>query len=52
MENDALMESTESGGNGERNGEERPVFGFTRLGDCETNAEVGENFVNTYKRFP
>ena len=52
MENDALIESTEAGGNGEGNGEERPVFGFTRLGDSKTNAEVGENFVNTYKSFP
>ena len=52
MENDALIESTEAGGNGDGNGDERPVYGFKRLGDSKTTAEVGENFVNTYKSFP
>ena len=51
MENDALLESTEAGGNGEGNGEWRPVFGFTGLGDSKTKAKAGEDFVNTYKNF-
>lgn len=46
MENDALLESTEAGGNGEG----RTVFGFTGLGDSKTKAKVGEDFVNTYSK--